>query len=146
MDILHFLNYWILGIFDFFVILTLKLVNIFGFLNFWLFRRPALGAGEHGEIFEFLNFSSSCPWSLWICLNFWIFEFLNFSLSCPWSWRTWWDFWIFDFFVILPLELVNKFGFLNFWIFRCLALGAGEYVWIFEFFAFSSSWGGGAGQ
>ena len=34
MDILHFLNYWILGIFDFFVILPLELVNIFGFLNF----------------------------------------------------------------------------------------------------------------
>ena len=34
MDILHVLNYWILGIFDFFVILPLELVNIFGFLNF----------------------------------------------------------------------------------------------------------------
>ena len=34
MDILHFLNYWILGIFDFFVFLPLELVNMFGLLNF----------------------------------------------------------------------------------------------------------------
>ena len=121
MDILHFLNYWILGIFDFFVILTLKLVNIFGFLNFWIFRHPALGAceyvwifeflnfwifrcpalgaGEHGEIFEFLTFSSSCPWSWRTWLDYWI---LTLSSSCPWSWITWLDYWIFDFFAKSP--------------------------------------------
>ena len=34
MDILHVLNYWILGIFDFFVVLPLELENMVRFLNF----------------------------------------------------------------------------------------------------------------
>ena len=34
MDILHVLNYWILGIFDFFVILPLELENMVRLLNF----------------------------------------------------------------------------------------------------------------
>ena len=34
MDILHVLNYWILGIFDFFVALPFELENMVRFLNF----------------------------------------------------------------------------------------------------------------